>query len=490
MIMISPRIVFLILFLLIFEITVFGQIEKPQYNIRTERADTLLGEFTIELFPLIAPLHCAYFDSLVNIEFYDSTAFHRVVPDFVIQGGDPNSKNKPRSTWGEGDSAQATIKAEFSGVSHFRGIIGAARDTDINSASSQFYINVADNTSLDWDYTAFGKVLTGMDIVDLIVNVPRDANDNPIEKIEMFIRKIGSTLSIPSVPTIFRPEYNAVGILELDTMMWEQIDDAVMYHVEISKSESFDSVFMDLQAGSSTFRLPAIELGNIKYYWRVKANNGGSVSDYSEVSVFYSSIEAPLLIYPEMNDDSITIQPTFTWHPVDGATGYRIQISRAPTFPPNYIIYDVDTITVPRYTPPPLEPKTSHYWRVYSLTSEYQGPVSEFRRFVTPDLTDSDDPNSIPENYSLKQNFPNPFNPSTVIKYTIPSLKTSNGIPQMVDLSVYNILGRKMATLFQGRQNPGEYEIIFKSDRYTSGIYYYKLTAGNYSDVKKMIILK
>jgi peptidyl-prolyl cis-trans isomerase B (cyclophilin B) len=163
----------------------YSQIPKPQYSIRAERADTVIGQFTIELFPLIAPLHTAYFDSLVNIEFYDSTAFHRVVPDFVVQGGDPNSKNKPRSTWGEGDTSQATINAEFSGVSHLRGIIGAARDTDINSASSQFYINVADNASLDWSYTAFGQVLTGMEIVDFIVNVPRDPNDNPIEKIEM-----------------------------------------------------------------------------------------------------------------------------------------------------------------------------------------------------------------------------------------------------------------------------------------------------------------
>ena len=178
---------FIVIQILLWANIVICQTGKPQYIIRTEQNGVDFGSFTIELFPLIAPLHSAYFDSLVAISFFDSTAFHRVVPDFVIQGGDPNSKYLPRETWGEGDPSQATILAEFSGVSHLRGIIGAARDTDINSASSQFYVNVADNESLDGAYTAFGRVISGMEVVDLIVNVPRDANDNPLDKIEMFV---------------------------------------------------------------------------------------------------------------------------------------------------------------------------------------------------------------------------------------------------------------------------------------------------------------
>jgi len=222
---------FLVLSVIFLNSILIAQLSKPEYTIHAERADTSLGEFTIELFPLIAPLHTAYFDSLVSINFYDSLAFHRVVPEFVVQGGDPNSKNGPRETWGEGDSSQATILAEFSGVSHLRGIIGAARDEDINSANSQFYINVADNPFLDWNYTAFGQVITGMDVVDFIVNVPRDANDNPLEKIIMFVTKGGESNLIPDVPTLVSPQNNSVGILKNDTLWWEKVNDAVMYHL-------------------------------------------------------------------------------------------------------------------------------------------------------------------------------------------------------------------------------------------------------------------
>ena len=135
-------------------------IDKPIYQIVTYRDTTLLGTFNVELFPLIAPNHVHMFDSLVSTQFFDSTAFHRVVPGFVIQGGDPNTISGPMSTWGQGQPWQPTVNAEFNTVRHLRGILGAARDTDPNSATSQFYICVAPATFLDGNYTVYGKVTT------------------------------------------------------------------------------------------------------------------------------------------------------------------------------------------------------------------------------------------------------------------------------------------------------------------------------------------
>ena len=142
---------------------------KPIYQILTKRAGVYLGTTTVELFPNIAPLQTRNFDSLVSVSFFDSTAFHRVIPGFMIQGGDPNSKHGPRATWGLGDPSQPLVNAEFSAAKHVRGILSAARDTPINSANSQFFICVAAAPWLDGQYSIYGHVIAGMDIVDTIV---------------------------------------------------------------------------------------------------------------------------------------------------------------------------------------------------------------------------------------------------------------------------------------------------------------------------------
>lgn len=137
----------------------------------------------IELYPKVAPNTVSNFVSLVNKGFYDGLTFHRVIPDFMIQGGDPNGD-------GTGDPGYS-IKGEFSSngfdndLKHERGIISMARSTDPDSAGSQFFIMVADQSSLDGEYAAFGKVTSGMDTVDTIVNVGRDENDKPLEDVKM-----------------------------------------------------------------------------------------------------------------------------------------------------------------------------------------------------------------------------------------------------------------------------------------------------------------
>lgn len=148
--------------------------------------ETTLGNITIQLNDSAAPKHAANFRKLAKEGYYDSTTFHRVIPNFMIQGGDPNSKNGEKSTHGMG-GPEYRIDAEI-GLSHDRGVIAAARQGDqINpqrmSNGSQFYITVVPTTFLDGQYSVFGKVVEGMDVADKIVAVPRDPRDNPIEKV-------------------------------------------------------------------------------------------------------------------------------------------------------------------------------------------------------------------------------------------------------------------------------------------------------------------
>ena len=146
--------------------------------------ETVHGTIKLELFEDKAPGHVKNFKDLANKNFYDGTTFHRVIPGFMIQGGDPNSKSDNRSQHGTGGPGH-TIDAEFNDTKHERGILSMARSQDPNSAGSQFFICVKDAFFLDGQYTAFGRVIEGMDVADKIVNEPRDSNDNPNEKMEM-----------------------------------------------------------------------------------------------------------------------------------------------------------------------------------------------------------------------------------------------------------------------------------------------------------------
>jgi cyclophilin family peptidyl-prolyl cis-trans isomerase len=255
---------------------------KPMYQILTKRAGNYLGTTTVELFPAIAPLHTANFDSLVSTQFYDSTAFHRVIPGFMIQGGDPNSRSGPISTWGYGDPNQPTVNAEFSAAKHVRGILSAARDTGINSANSQFFICVAPASWLNNQYSIYGRVTAGMNIVDTIVSEPRDANDNPLQKIEMFVTYIGSNDTLATVPVLNAPANNSFGSSTTRVLNWDAQSDGIIYHVEVSADSTFATTYRSVDVGIDQYAVTALTSGTT-YYWRVKSNNGGDTSAYSPV---------------------------------------------------------------------------------------------------------------------------------------------------------------------------------------------------------------
>jgi len=147
---------------------------------------TKLGDIVLKFFPEVAPNHVNNFIELAKKGFYNGTIFHRVVPKFVIQGGDPNSKNPDRSKHGMGDPGYQ-VKAEFNKKPHRRGTLSMARSAHPDSAGSQFFICVADSSFLDGQYTVFGEVVKGMEVVDKIVSQPRDGNDNPNDRIEMTV---------------------------------------------------------------------------------------------------------------------------------------------------------------------------------------------------------------------------------------------------------------------------------------------------------------
>jgi len=145
---------------------------------------TSFGDIKFSLLPDIAPETVRNFSKLAKSGFYNGTLFHRVIPGFMIQGGDPNTKNPDKNMWGQGGPGY-NLKAEFNSRSHLRGIVSMARAADPDSAGSQFFIVTSDSAFLDKQYTVFGEVVDGMEVADKIVNLPRDGNDCPKQEAKM-----------------------------------------------------------------------------------------------------------------------------------------------------------------------------------------------------------------------------------------------------------------------------------------------------------------
>lgn len=154
---------------------------------------TKFGDIQIKLYSDVAPNHVENFIKLAKSGFYDGTIFHRVIPGFMIQGGDPNTKNSLRKdTYGQGGpkdekGSPILLKAEFSDIPHKRGIVSMARANELDTAGSQFFIVVEPSPFLDGKYTAFGEVTKGLGVADKIVSVPRNDHDLPNDRIEMTV---------------------------------------------------------------------------------------------------------------------------------------------------------------------------------------------------------------------------------------------------------------------------------------------------------------
>ena len=162
---------------------------------------TEFGEMVVDFFEGNAPKHVESFKVHAKNGYYDGTIFHRVIPGFMIQGGDPNTKGDNNASYGTGghaakyygigdnnDNSTWTLPAEFNSIKHRVGIVSMARANNPNSGGSQFFICAAEAPHLNGKYTVFGQVIEGLEIIEQIVNLPRDSRDNPNRRIEMKVR--------------------------------------------------------------------------------------------------------------------------------------------------------------------------------------------------------------------------------------------------------------------------------------------------------------
>ena len=170
---------------------------------------TKFGDMVVEFFPDVAPKHVENFQILAEEGYYNGTTFHRVIPGFMVQGGDPNSRDLDRMNDGTGgragkffgigrenDPESWTVPAEFNDTPHQRGTLSMARSQNIDSGSSQFFICHDNAPFLDGQYTVFGQLISGIEVVDQIVNSERDPRDNPIDRVEMTVSLVDKSEAI------------------------------------------------------------------------------------------------------------------------------------------------------------------------------------------------------------------------------------------------------------------------------------------------------
>lgn len=252
--------------------------------------------------------------------------------------------------------------------------------------------------------------------------------------------------------------------------------------------------------------IDSLYLANVPSDWATK--QGYPVEEnlkYSNASLYYAGTDGkavgdlnwfpnqlnstpppvPTLVSP--NDTSgIVRRATLTWNPSNGATGYEVQVATDTTFSSSSIVKDTSVTGTNVKLGAPLAENTKYYWHVAATNAVFAGgaysPADSFTTGTGIDAVSESD-NGIPRTFALYQNYPNPFNPTTIIRYDVPR-------SSQVTIRVYDVLGREVTTLVDSKVSPGKYSVDFNGARYASGVYFFRMTAGNYVSIQKMLLLK
>ncbi len=202
---------------------------------------------------------------------------------------------------------------------------------------------------------------------------------------------------------------------------------------------------------------------------------------------YLASPDKPLLISP-LSTTGAPRNPQLVWHSSSTALSYRVQVSTANDFTPAVIDTSV-TDTLARVSP--LTSNTQYYWRVSAANDSGSSSFSAAGTFTTGDLIESvKEPEGRPFTFELAQNYPNPFNPSTTIQYTVAGTRGQGLGVSEVRIVIYDVLGRDVATLVNGRQSPGTHTVQWNAQGNASGVYFYRLTVGSFSAVRKLVLMR
>lgn len=290
------------------------------------------------------------------------------------------------------------------------------------------------------------------------------------------------TVHPPSPPLLAYPGNGSQNLPPTVTLGWQGAATAGFYHLQVSTDSSFTSALVvDDSTVVDTFRAVGGTMGQTVYYWRVRSLNAGGWSAFTAPFNFRTGFPVPpVLLLPANYATNVPLNASLVWRRGAGADWYRVQL--ATSFDFTQVVRDTGGVLDTTIALPPLQQSTVYFWRVNATNALGTSPWSEIWRFRTI-ITSVQQVDSMPTAFRLQQNYPNPFNPYTTILF---------GVPQQtrVSLRVYDVLGREVAVLMDDVVAAGEYRVIFDASSLASGVYFYRLTAGQFVQTRKMQFVK
>jgi len=290
--------------------------------------------------------------------------------------------------------------------------------------------------------------------------------------------------AVPGQVTLLSPSNGSINQPTTLTLTWNAVSRATTYHIQLSVDSSFTSLAVDDTNITSTSRqLTSLE-NNKTYFWRVRAKNTAGWGLYSSTWNFTTIISVPsvpTLTSPTNGAIGISITPTLSWFASTGAATYHLQVALDSMF--TSVVYNDSTLTTISKQVGPLLNNTKYYWRVNAKNTGGTSAWSAVWNFTTLTTHVEKDNNVIPTEYELAQNYPNPFNSRTTIQFDIPQMGN-------VNIKIFNALGKEISVLIDGFLPAGRYRLNWEAKNLPSGVYFYELIAGNFREVKKMIVSK
>lgn len=291
------------------------------------------------------------------------------------------------------------------------------------------------------------------------------------------------TVASLSYPALLHPVNLDTGVVVTTLFDWSRVQGAEKYRLQVSAFYNFSVLWIDRYVTDTLYQTPPGVLAyNSRYFWRVKSLRSTDSSDYSGFSYFFTKL-FPYTLETAQPEEIKTLQ-LMPEGDFNRNSNYTLEICKDTLF--NELALKVNNLTscTAEIKLETLEDYTTYFWRVTSSGGKKQ--VSGINVFVTYEIKRAD-VKVIPQRFALYNNYPNPFNPVTRIKFDIPQ-RTSERI--QVKIAVYDILGREAAVLVNSELYPGSYETEWNAQSFSSGIYFCRMQTGEFTDIKKMVLLK